>query len=299
MDEPRDLAGLFVVKKKKILNGDDSDGSKAGKKSKLSEEFRDNEPESEEVTMPLKKSNLPLNSDRINEVGELDYSFNVKRGDDDRVFVEAATAVNEQDTEFDRDHLARRKETLERSRDLAARGQLDDKYRGLKGYQQFLMQNDTAKANAASDKNRIAGPVRAAANLRVTCRFDYKPDLCKDYNETGFCGFGDSCIFLHDRTEHKSSYQLDKEWEAAQKRKELDVENAEALIKTVTPDSKPPPPPSICAVCHKCFVRPVKTKCNHFFCEACVLKLKKCPTCAALLMGSFKPASKDLQIVQK
>lgn len=22
------------------------------------------------------------------------------------------------------------------------------------------------------------------------CRWDYQPDICKDYKETGFCGFG-------------------------------------------------------------------------------------------------------------
>ncbi len=34
------------------------------------------------------------------------------------------------------------------------------------------------------------GPIRAPANLRATVRWDYQPDLCKDYKETGFCGFG-------------------------------------------------------------------------------------------------------------
>jgi RING finger protein 113A len=34
------------------------------------------------------------------------------------------------------------------------------------------------------------GPLKAPKNLRVTCRFDYQPDLCKDYKETGYCGFG-------------------------------------------------------------------------------------------------------------
>ena len=34
------------------------------------------------------------------------------------------------------------------------------------------------------------GPIRAPANLRATVRWDYQPDICKDYKETGFCGFG-------------------------------------------------------------------------------------------------------------
>ena len=29
------------------------------------------------------------------------------------------------------------------------------------------------------------GPIRAPSFLRATCRFDYAPDICKDYKETG------------------------------------------------------------------------------------------------------------------
>lgn len=34
------------------------------------------------------------------------------------------------------------------------------------------------------------GPIRAPAHLRATVRWDYQPDICKDYKETGYCGFG-------------------------------------------------------------------------------------------------------------
>ena len=55
--------------------------------------------------------------------------------------------------------------------------------------------------------------MRAPANLRATTRWDYAPDICKDYKETGFCGFGDSCKFMHDRSDYKFGWQLEKEWE--------------------------------------------------------------------------------------
>lgn len=55
------------------------------------------------------------------------------------------------------------------------------------------------------------GPVRAPVNLRATVRWDYQPDICKDYKETGFCGFGDSCKFLHDRSDYKFGWQLERE----------------------------------------------------------------------------------------
>ncbi len=34
------------------------------------------------------------------------------------------------------------------------------------------------------------GPLQAPQFLRTTVRWDYQPDICKDYKETGFCGFG-------------------------------------------------------------------------------------------------------------
>ncbi|KAH0828173.1 hypothetical protein J3R83DRAFT_3875 [Lanmaoa asiatica] len=36
------------------------------------------------------------------------------------------------------------------------------------------------------------------------------PDVCKDYKETGYCGFGDTCKFLHDRGTYLAGWQLDK-----------------------------------------------------------------------------------------
>ena len=45
---------------------------------------------------------------------------------------------------------------------------------------------------------------------------DYTPDVCKDFKDTGFCGYGDACKFLHDRSDYKSGWQLDKMWEEEQ-----------------------------------------------------------------------------------
>lgn len=70
------------------------------------------------------------------------------------------------------------------------KGKADDKkYRGLANYAQYYEKKDTAQGNAASANVR-KGPMRAPANIRSTVRWDYQPDLCKDYKETGFCGFG-------------------------------------------------------------------------------------------------------------
>ncbi|XP_053205915.1 E3 ubiquitin-protein ligase RNF113A-like [Panonychus citri] len=66
-------------------------------------------------------------------------------------------------------------------------------------------QIDSGKEGVA---NKSKGPMKAPSNIRPTIRWDYQPDICKDFKETGFCGFGDSCIFLHDRTDYKAGWQL-------------------------------------------------------------------------------------------
>ena len=32
--------------------------------------------------------------------------------------------------------------------------------------------------------------MRAPTNVRSTLRIDYQPDVCKDYKDTGYCGYG-------------------------------------------------------------------------------------------------------------
>ena len=56
-------------------------------------------------------------------------------------------------------------------------------------------------------------------HYRATSRFDYQPDICKDYKDTGFCGYGDACKFLHDRSDYKTGWQLERQWDAEQKAK--------------------------------------------------------------------------------
>lgn len=33
-------------------------------------------------------------------------------------------------------------------------------------------------------------------------------EICKDYKETGYCSFGDSCKFIHDRGDYKSGWEI-------------------------------------------------------------------------------------------
>lgn len=41
----------------------------------------------------------------------------------------------------------------------------------------------------------------------MTSTIDYNPELCKDYKETGRCNFGDTCLYIHDRTDYKSGWE--------------------------------------------------------------------------------------------
>jgi RING finger protein 113A len=93
-------------------------------------------------------------------------------------------------------------------------------YTGMKDYKEYI--NKTKPATQMSSGIRI-GPLRSTSYVRTSSRFDYAPAVCKDYKDSGYCGFGDSCVFLHDRTDYKHGWQIDKEWEEEQRR------NTEAL----------------------------------------------------------------------
>jgi len=127
--------------------------------------------------------------------------------------------------------------------------------------------------------SRKVGPMKAPSNLRTTVRFDYQADICKDYKETGYCGYGDNCKFMHDRGDYKSGWELEKEW--ASKKKEEKVEPIAAKSK-----------PFGCHICCQPFVPPVVvTLCKHYFCQQCAFQhyatSAKCATCNKQTKGVF------------
>ena len=144
----------------------------------------------------------------------------------------------------------------------------------------------------------LAGPLRATTFVRTTARFDYQPDVCKDYKDTGFCGFGDTCIYLHDRGDTKSGWEMEREYEETKKR-ELDKRSKEMEMfmysmmnngggggdggggkgeKTTDPfdgdndhDIVDDGVPFACHICRKSFTNPIITSCGHYFDEGCLL----------------------------
>ena len=156
-------------------------------------------------------------------------------------------------------------------------------YKGAANYQSYIQKNPDAP-------DRKFGPVKAAAsNVRTITVTDFAPDVCKDYKQTGFCGFGDNCKFLHAREDYKQGWQLDRDWEIGKNGKKLnggqsavsakrgekrsEEENEETMLEKI---------PFACIICRQSYKNPIVTNCSHYFCENCAIqRYRKNPTCAA------------------
>ena len=207
-----------------------------------------------------------------------------------------ATAVNEVATETDRDARALF-EKQQRLNAAALQAPEDNVYRGRAGYQTFHSRGDTVGGNAYRGATS-QGPMRATQHIRSTVRWDYQPDVCKDYKETGYCGYGDSCKFLHDRSDYKSGWQIERDvqdgtWAAAQNAAAAKKKKNNKEGKSEGGDEEEELP-FACFICRRAFTNPVVTTCKHYFCEACALahhrKSKKCYVCGVKTGGLFKPA---------
>ena len=162
----------------------------------------------------------------------------------------------------------------------------DGTYKGTSQYQSFIQKS----VNAPS---RQVGPIKAPTNIRTITVTDYAPDVCKDYKQTGFCGFGDSCKFAHQREDHKQGWELDKDWEIGTKGKR--VQGTKVSGRGEEPvgsdddddDAKLEGIPFACIICKKPYTNPIITKCGHYFCEPCALqRYRRSPACAACGAGT-------------
>ncbi|KAK4219465.1 hypothetical protein QBC37DRAFT_436653 [Rhypophila decipiens] len=113
---------------------------------------------------------------------------------------------------------------------------------------------------------RSVGPARVASNVRTTVVTDYSADVCKDYKQTGFCGFGDNCKFLHSREDYKQGWQLDREWESVTKGRQnlggTTVAHADRRSRAVDENDEPADDsPLACAICGETCRLPVDPNC--------------------------------------
>uniref|UniRef100_A0A7N2R5A5 C3H1-type domain-containing protein n=1 Tax=Quercus lobata TaxID=97700 RepID=A0A7N2R5A5_QUELO len=196
-----------------------------------------------------------------------------------------ATAMLETETDFSRDARALRERSLKQAEEaLKGKGKSsgDEKlYRGINGYTDYKAGFRREQTVASEKAGGAHGPLRASAHIRVSVRFDYQPDICKDYKETGYCGYGDSCKFMHDRGDYKSGWQMEKEWDEAEKVRKrnlalgLDDEDDGGVDPGEDDDDDDDSLPFACFICRQPFVDAVVTKCKHYFCEHCALKILK------------------------
>ena len=180
----------------------------------------------------------------------------------------------------------------------------DGTYRGVANYQSFIQKN----SNAVS---RQVGPVKASTNVRTITVTDFAPDVCKDYKQTGYCGYGDGCKFTHMRENFKQGWELDRDWEIGMKGKKIagktvasaNRTNATGNAEDEDDDVQFENIPFACFICKKSYTNPIVTKCGHYFCESCALqRYKKNPNCSACGAGTggvFNAAKKLNKLLDK
>lgn len=255
-----------IVRKERKSNTNNPmiQGTKVGPKKPRNDVHSDENHSDDDLAIPTFKSSKTTERAGPSDMGATLYlQTETEKDKDAQTIFEKAQKINEE-----------------------LKGKVDDKiYRGINNYAQYVTKKDTAQGNASSGMVR-KGPIRAPDNIRSTVRWDYQPDICKDYKETGFCGFGDSCKFMHDRSDYKQGWQLELEMAnntyGAEDSTKYEISSDEDDL------------PFKCFICRESFKEPVVTKCDHYFCEKCALdnykKSTRCYVCGVQTSGFFKPA---------
>ncbi|PFH35118.1 zinc finger (CCCH type) motif-containing protein [Besnoitia besnoiti] len=232
-----------------------------------------------------------------------------------------ATAVFDADTDKAHDHRA----ILERNAEIGEKiekGELEAGiYRGQGAHRVYVKRREGALSHAKT--TGLYGPVRGTNNVRMTMYVDYNPEICKDYKETGYCGFGNTCKFLHDRTDYKGGWQIEREWQQLQKRKQASAQLCSVSFRSQLPEKlrriaeglassdddtdknsessdaseDEEGLPFACLKCRQKWteeMNPVVTRCGHYFCETCAYSHYstsiKCYQCGKETQGIFNAA---------
>lgn len=126
-------------------------------------------------------------------------------------------------------------------------------------------ERESEPAVSFSPKGKLEGPPE---NVKVTMLTDFQPDVCKDFKQTGYCGYGDSCKFLHSRDDFKTGWKLNQEWKIDDP---SHSKNQTAVAHI----------PFKCIICKGDYTNPIVTNCGHYFCGSCFTqRVRKDPSCA-------------------
>lgn len=80
--------------------------------------------------------------------------------------------------------------------------------RQLRVKRKKLVDNPVASViKSKNDKN--------LCSVQIQC-FNYNPMVCKDYKETGYCGYGDLCRWCHDKHETSVDSSEDPSYRSTQ-----------------------------------------------------------------------------------
>lgn len=210
-------------------------------------------------------------------------------------------SIPDEDDELDQPQLSREAASNVKSR---SRSWLCEQYsangEGIDGIKNATAERIDIGGEPVAKKKKPFGPMSAPTHIRTSVRIDYQQDVCKDYKETGYCGFGDACKFLHDRSDYKAGWQLDRDWAAKEKerrdriRRGEDPNQVDACEQEENIDDDGLP--FGCYLCRNAFKRPVVTNCGHYFCEDCAVSRMQahstCAICKTELSGTLNPAVK-------
>ncbi|ONH95912.1 hypothetical protein PRUPE_7G095500 [Prunus persica] len=139
--------------------------------------------------------------------------------------------------------------------------------------QEVLNRCNSTSLPSQRKASKLDGKLYFSSGLSKSSTPDSNPDICKDYKDTGYCGYGDSCKFMHDRGDYKSGWQMEREQRKMMMMMMMRMARCHLHVSS--------------AGNHY----PVVTKCNHYFCEHCTLKHhsknKKCFVCNKPTLGIF------------
>ncbi|CAH2354569.1 pre-mRNA-splicing factor Cwc24p [[Candida] railenensis] len=180
------------------------------------------------------------------------------------------------------------------------RKQLDDEKTKRRDASVHLEENEETNNNVNREEDQEASKVSVSKPLKAipvsinrTTVTDFQPDVCKDFLQTGYCGYGDTCKFLHVRDESRQKRAINKEWESVGGKAS---QKSISEVEVSGDGSRGSPHPFRCVLCKSDYKSPVITSCGHLFCQKCFLdRVKKkhaCFICGKDTLGVCKPVSK-------